>query len=107
MRVKLAPLATTVFGAGCTVIAGGITLAPLLLLLDEEELLLEDDELLDELELLEDEELAPELLLLELEDWLVNSMVETLSAGKVITQLARLAATSPTKLGVVAVPSSR
>ncbi len=37
----------------------------------------------------------------------MNSMVETLSAGSEMTQLARLAGTSPTKAGVVDVPSRR
>ena len=61
-RVRLAPLATVVEAAGCTVIAGATTPPPLLLLdeEDEEELELEDEELEDEellLELLDDEEL--------------------------------------------------
>ena len=114
-RVKLPPLGTFVSGCGWIVIFGATSPAPLLL---EEELLELLLELLDELELeapelelelvLPDEELEDELELLdEPVEPVVSSIVETLKAGSVITQLAISAGTVPTNVGEVAVPSTR
>ena len=122
-RVKLPPLGTFVSGCGWIVIFGATSPAPLLLeeellellleLLDEledpEELLLELEAPELELELvLPDEELEDELELLdEPVEPVVSSIVETLKAGSVITQLAISAGTVPTNAGEVAVPSTR
>ena len=64
--------------------------------------MLPDEELDELLELEEELELLDEPV-----EPVVSSIVETLRAGNVMTQLARFAGTLPTKAGAVAVPSMR